>query len=139
MASLSAKTVPGVLKKDIYAMRIRIAQMGVMRVVLIAETNVRHYALWVIHSSHVTRAVAFGGPMPAALRLNPSVKMAETWLTLSAMASVILHILELRTRIGGLVPMAPRNVSSRRLAVMGIQIVTMPAMSRIVLWSPRLA
>ena len=107
-------------------MKGRIVQMGAMRVLMLAKTSVSRYALRVGVSSHATMTVAYTGRMPVALRLSPCVMTAKTWLTTSAKASVTPGSQEMRTRIGGLVKMAPKSVSSRRLAVTGIQIVTMP-------------
>merc|ERR550519_1236366 len=113
-----------------------------MRALMLAKTSVSQNNLRVGLSSVATMTVAYTCGMPVALRLNPCVMTARTWLTTSAKTSVTLTTQELRTRIGGLVKMAPRllarDVSSRRLAVTGIQIVTMPlnlvilAMNRIV-------
>ena len=101
---------------------------------------VSHCALMAGLCSHATTTVASGWNKPAALRPSLCVTMAQTWPTPSAIAGVTLRSQTLRIRIGGLVPMAPRRgVSSRRLAVTGIQIVMMPAMNRIVHWSPMLA
>ena len=105
----------------------RIAAMGAMKTLMLAEASVRKY---LILSFNVTMTVAYGGSMPALLRHSPCVTTVETWMNHFAITSVTQHSQEMRTRIGGLVKMAlrllARDVSSRRLAVTGIQIVTMP-------------
>ena len=106
-------------------MVISIVQMGAMRVLMLAKTSVSQNALRVGLSSHATMTVAYTCGRPVALRLNPCVMTAKTWLMTSAKTSVTPSSQEMRTRIGGLVKMA-KSVSSIRLAVMGIQIVTMP-------------
>ena len=100
--------------------------MGAMRARLLAKTSVSQNALKVILSSHATMTVAYLGTGPVALRPSPCVRTAETWMTPSAKASVTIGSQELKTRIDGLVPMASKSVSSKRLVVTGIQIVTMP-------------
>ena len=88
--------------------------------------------------SGATITVAFVTRLHAALGLSPCVRTVKTWMTISAMANVTLGFQQLRTRIVGRVPMAPRGVSSTSLAVTEIQIVTLPliqaipAMNRIV-------
>jgi cytochrome c-type biogenesis protein CcmE len=104
----------------------RIAEMGAMRALMLAKASVSQNALRVGLPSHATMTVAYSCGLPVALRLNQCVMTAKTWLTTSAKASVTPGSQEMRTRIGGLVKMGPKSVSSRRLAVTGIQIVTMP-------------
>ena len=120
--------------------------MRAMRAVLLAKTIVSHIGLTTLFlSSHATRIVAYFWIGHAALRLNPCVRMARTWLIPSVKVSVTLCTQELRTRIGGPVPTELKSVSFKPLVVTGIQIVmmllkkAMPAMNRIVQWSARLA
>ena len=102
--------------------------MGVMKALLLAKASAiqpKNSTQADFLSFHVTKTAVSTWRWPAALRLSPCAKMAQTWLNPSAKASAILNILALRIRIVGLVPMAPRSVSSKRRDVMGIQIVTM--------------
>ena len=124
-AFTSARTVPGVSKISCFATLLRIVQMGAMRTLLLAKTSASQNAQMEILSFHATMAVAYSGQWPALLGLSPCVRTAVIWLTPFAMASVTLNTQHLRIRIGGLVPLGPRGVSSKHIAVMGIQIVTM--------------
>ena len=103
----------------------RIAQMEAMRMLLLVKKSVSHTVLRFIPSPHATRTVAYFWIGPAVLKLSPCVRMVGTWLIPCARASVTLFSQEVRTHIGGLVPMAPRGVSFGTLAVMGIQIVAL--------------
>ena len=100
--------------------------MEAMRMLMLAKTSVSHVALRAMLSCHAAMTVAYSCPMPAVLRLSLFVRMVQTWQTPSAKVSVTMTSQELRIRIGGPVPMALRGVSSKRLDVTGIQIVTMP-------------
>ena len=100
--------------------------MEAMRAPQLVKISVSRIVLRDTASFHATMTVAFTGQWPAVLKLSPCVRTAEIWMTLSVMASVTLTSQELRTLIDGLVPMAPRGVSSRRPVVTGLQIVTMP-------------
>ena len=133
----SVKTAPSVIILLTVAIVRRIAETGAIRALMLAKTKVsvnNHLIL----SSDATMTVAFGWTWPVALRLNPSVMTVVTWLIPFVMVSVTFGTQELRTRIGGVVKMI-KSVSSRRLGVTGIQIVTLNnratlAMNRIVPW-----
>ena len=116
----------GVFVRDSFAILLKIAQMGVTRAQLLAEKSVNQNALRAFLSYHATRIVAYVRVLPALLTHSPCVRMAKTWLTLSAMASVTLPSQKWRTPIGGLAPTAPRDVSFRLIGVTESPIVTMP-------------
>ena len=122
---ISAKTSPGVFTRSTFAIKLRIVQMGAMRMPMLAETSISQNYLMVLISSHVIMTVAYYGQWPVALRLNPCVTTEETWTNPFVKVSVTYSTPELRIHIGGLA-MEPKSVFSRRLDVTGFQIARMP-------------
>ena len=142
MIFFGAWTDPAVFIEVVLAILKRIVLTGRMRVLSSAKTSVRITRVRI--STSAIMAVVFGCRQSVLLVISPFVKMAQTWTSPSAKASVTLTTLIKRIHTACHVDMAPRSAFSAQQSAMATLTVTMvlglksPGMNRIVLFLPRL-
>ena len=134
----NVRTAPDVLQRTaIFVIQIGIVRMEKMKIQINVGSLVRVSGLKVFPYFLVIMEVVSSKNWLAALYISLYVRTTVTWTRSSVVASVTLVSLPSRILIVCRVKLAPRNVSSERLYVMGFQIAqirTIPTQRRGMNW-----